>query len=96
MQCVLTGNQSATGRKSFSSDNNGWGINLINSRTTNTGGTADSNGILVINHRFIRDFEANANSGIVAKSINTGTTGILVESFSSGTGLSLRNQGGYR
>jgi hypothetical protein len=37
--------------------------------------------------------EANANSGIVAKSINTGTTGILVESFSSGTGLSL-NQGG--
>jgi hypothetical protein len=36
---------------------------------------------------------ANANSGIVAKSINTGTTGILVESFSS-TGLSLRNQGG--
>jgi hypothetical protein len=28
------------------------------------------------------------------KSINTGTTGILVESFSSGTGLSLRNQGG--
>jgi hypothetical protein len=46
---LLTGNQSATGRKSFSSDNNGWGINLINSRTTNTGGTADSNGILVIN-----------------------------------------------
>jgi hypothetical protein len=38
--------------------------------------------------------EANANSGIVAKSINAGTTGILVESFSSGTGLSLRNQGG--
>jgi hypothetical protein len=28
------------------------------------------------------------------KSINTGTTGILVESFSNGTGLSLRNQGG--
>jgi hypothetical protein len=37
--------------------------------------------------------EANANSGIVAKSINAGTTGILVESFSNGT-LSLRNQGG--
>jgi hypothetical protein len=30
----------------------------------------------------------------IAKSINTGTTGILVQSFSSGTGLSLRNQGG--
>jgi hypothetical protein len=38
-------NQSATGRKSSS---NGWGINLINSRTTNTGGTADSNGILLL------------------------------------------------
>jgi hypothetical protein len=37
--------------------------------------------------------EANANSGIVAKSINAGTTGILVESFSNGLGLSL-NQGG--
>jgi hypothetical protein len=93
---LLTGNQSATGRKSFSSDNTTvGGINLINSRTTNTGGTADSNGILVINSGSSGILvEANANSGIVAKSINTGTTGILVESFSSGTGLSLRNQGG--
>jgi hypothetical protein len=60
----------ATGENFNSEYHNGWGYKINNSRTK-TGGTADSNGIVIINSGSSGiTVDANANSGIVAKSIN--------------------------
>ena len=95
---LLTGNQTATGRKTVTSDDtNVGGINIINNRTTATAGTSDQSGLYINNlgasGLIAENRGTSGSTGISAKSINSGSA-LGVQTFSTGVGLELRNQGG--
>lgn len=95
---ALSGNQTLTGRKTFTSDNTTLGgMNISNSRTSPTDG--NHYGFAVFNTGGGGVYAENTTAGTngnamqVANSSNTGA-GIAIGNFGTGIGLILRNQGG--
>jgi hypothetical protein len=91
---LLAGNQTATGRKSLTSDNTtSGGITVVNSKTS-TATFGDNAGIYISNTGTAGiTIETSGGNGLFAKSITNGNA-ITAQSFGTGTALTLRNQGG--
>jgi len=92
---LLTGDQIATGRKALTSNNTTvGGLNIVNNKTTTTAGTSDQSGLFIDNLGTSGILVDNRGAdGIIAKSIGTGSA-VNIQTFSTGIGLILRNQGG--
>jgi len=90
-----TSTQSISGRKNLNSDNTTTGgITIVSSRTTNTGGTQDSAALAIQNtgtNAIVT--ETGSGDGILTKALGSGSA-IVAQTFSTGVGLTLRNQGG--
>jgi len=91
----ITGTQSISGRKNLNSDNTtAGGITIASSRTTNTGGTQDSAALAIQNTgTYAIVTETGSGDGILTKALGSGSA-IVAQTFSTGAGLTLRNQGG--
>jgi hypothetical protein len=92
---LLTGNQTATGRKSFNSDNTtAGGITVSNNKTT---GGAEAYGLAIFNTGSVGIYAENTTTGStgdalrIANASNTGN-GISVNNFGTGVGINLRKQ----
>ena len=91
---LLAGNQTVTGRKTLNSDNTTTGGITINNSKTTTTVFGDNAGIFINNNGTTGIIiENRGTDGILAKSLNSGNA-ITIQTFSTGTGLTLRNIGG--
>lgn len=91
---LLTGSQTATGRKTFTSDNTtAGGISITNAKTS-TATFGDNAGMYISNTGTSGVIiETTGFDGLLTKSFGNGNA-INAQSFGTGTALTLRNQGG--